>query len=107
MSKKKRGEEPRGASSGRGGGETPEEAWPNLASLSIHSHLKDWKQTPDGKRFTAELVGRGIIKYPKVLAMMKASGYSGALSFEYEGPMNRADAAREGIAYLRSVLESL
>lgn len=93
------------------GGETPEQAWPKLAPKVIHSHLKDWAwaddgrmATPDGKKFKAELVGRGFLNYPAVLAKMKASGYSGALSFEYEGPMDRKEAAREGIAYLRSLL---
>ena len=89
------------------GGETPEEAWPQLASRVIHSHLKDWAWTADGKRFTPELVGRGFIDYPTVLAKMKASCYPGALSFEYEGSMDRVKAACEGIAFLRSVLESV
>ncbi|MEW6358533.1 MAG: sugar phosphate isomerase/epimerase family protein [Planctomycetota bacterium] len=96
------------------GGETPEAAWPKLAPKTIHSHLKDWAwaddgrlSTPDGKKFKSELVGRGFINYPDVLAKMKASEYDGILSFEYEGPRNRAEAAREGIAYLKSVLENL
>ena len=63
--------------------------------------------TPDSRHFRPALVGRGFIDYPTVLTLMNGSGYTGALSFEYEGPMNRADAAREGIAYLRSVLETL
>jgi sugar phosphate isomerase/epimerase len=96
------------------GGETPQEAWPILASKTIHSHVKDWcwaedgrHATPDGRRFSPELVGRGFIDYPAVFAAMKSSGYEGVLSFEYEGPRDRADSAREGIAYLRSVLESV
>ena len=96
------------------GGETPEEAWPKVQPRTIHSHLKDWAwtadgrlSTPDGKHFTAELVGRGFLDYPAILAAMKASGYTGALSFEYEGPMNRAEAAREGLGYLQSVLDSI
>lgn len=96
------------------GGEATEDAWPRLAAKTIHSHLKDWAwdengrlSTPDGRHFSPELVGRGIVDYPAVLALMKRSGYGGALSFEYEGGMNRAEAAREGIASLRSVLESI
>jgi len=96
------------------GGETPQEAWPALVSKVIHSHVKDWRwdkdgrlSTPEGRRFGPELVGQGILDYPAVFSAMKASGYQGALSFEYEGPRNRAEAAREGIAYLRSVLESI
>ena len=96
------------------GGETPEQAWPVVASKTIHAHVKDWRwtedgrqNTPDGRRFDPELVGQGILDYPAVFAAMKASGYQGALSFEYEGPRDRAEAAREGIAYLRSVLESV
>jgi sugar phosphate isomerase/epimerase len=96
------------------GGETPQQAWPALAAKTIHSHVKDWRwaddgrlSTPDGRRFGPELVGDGILDYPAVFAAMKASNYRGALSFEYEGPRDRAIAAREGIAYLRSVLESL
>ena len=95
------------------GGETPEEAWPNLASTAIHCHAKDWAwadegrhSTPDGKRFNPELVGRGIIDYPAVIALMKASHYAGIVSFEYEGALDRVEAAREGIAYLRSLCES-
>jgi len=97
------------------GGETPEEAWPRLASRVIHAHLKDWRwsdgenghPTTDGRRLVPELVGRGILDYPGILAMMKADGFDGVLSFEYEGNMDRAQAAREGIGYLRSVLEAL
>ena len=96
------------------GGETPLEAWPALASKTIHSHVKDWgwteqgrQSTPDGRRFGPEIVGRGFIDYPAVLAAMTSSGYEGVVSFEYEGTRSRAEAAREGIAYLRSVLESV
>ncbi len=96
------------------GGDRPEDAWPKLDGRVIHSHLKDWQwaddgrhATPDGRRFNPELVGRGIIDYPTVLRQMKESGYAGALSFEYEGPMNRAQAAREGIAYLKDALAQL
>ena len=95
------------------GGETPEEAWPKLASAVIHCHAKDWAwaedgqhSTPDGKRFDPELVGRGIIDYPTVIALMEASQYAGVVSFEYEGPLDRVEAAREGLAYLRSLCES-
>jgi len=94
------------------GGEEPGQAWPRLASRAIHCHAKDWRwdaegrhSTPDGRRFSPELVGRGILDYPSLLKQMAASGYEAAVSFEYEGPMDRADAAREGIAYLRSLLE--
>jgi sugar phosphate isomerase/epimerase len=76
--------------------------------------LKDWRwaeggrlSTPDGQRFDSELVGQGILDYPAVLAAMKASGYQGALSFEYEGTRDRVEAAREGIAYLQSVLDTV
>ena len=96
------------------GGETPQQAWPVVASKTIHSHVKDWRwtdggrqSTPDGRRFDPELVGQGILDYPVVFSAMKAAGYQGALSFEYEGPRDRTEAAREGIAYLRSVLESI
>ncbi|NOZ24244.1 MAG: sugar phosphate isomerase/epimerase [Planctomycetes bacterium] len=96
------------------GGQTPEDAWPHVVDKTIHSHLKDWAWaddgrhiTSDGRRFNPELVGQGIIDYPTVLAGMKASGYDGVLSFEYEGPRDRAEAAREGIAYLRSVLKGI
>ncbi|NOY80340.1 MAG: sugar phosphate isomerase/epimerase [Kiritimatiellaeota bacterium] len=96
------------------GGETPQEAWPALAEKTIHAHLKDWIWdddgrlcTPDGRRFRPELVGRGIIDYPTVLGQMKTSGYEGALSFEYEGGLDRRAAVREGIAYLRRLLDCL
>ncbi len=96
------------------GGETPQQAWPALAEKTIHAHLKDWTwddsgrlSTPDGRRFRPELVGHGIIDYPTVLRQMKAAGYNGALSFEYEGSLDRKTAAREGIAWLRSLLESI
>jgi len=96
------------------GGETPEEAWPRLADKVVHAHLKDWRwddqgplSTPDGRRFSPELVGRGFINYPAVLAQMKASRYEKALSFEYEGAMDRFEAARQGIAYLQAVLAAL
>jgi len=96
------------------GGESPETAWPRLRDKVIHCHLKDWRwtdgetghPTPDGRRLTPELVGQGIIDYPALLAMIKRSGYEGVLSFEYEGPRDRADAAGEGVEYLRSVWDN-
>jgi sugar phosphate isomerase/epimerase len=90
----------------------------NVAGSRVaHAHAKDWMALPPdaqkgipsraGKRVIGTVVGQGILDYPRILAALKAIGYQGFLSFEYEGERDPIEAAREGMAYLRKQLQSL
>jgi sugar phosphate isomerase/epimerase len=66
----------------------------------VHVHLKDW--TPE--RVGAPL-GAGIVDLAAVVATLRSLGYDGYLSVEYEGPADPRDAVRQGVDYLRRLLE--
>jgi sugar phosphate isomerase/epimerase len=77
----------------------------------VHAHAKDWELMPPdsearltsrgGKKYQGAVTGRGVIDYPAVFAALRAMHYEGYVAFEYEGPDDQIEAAREGMAYLR------
>ncbi len=96
------------------GGDDPVAALDAFADRIVNCHVKDWEyhpdgriQLPDGSLIRGGLHGEGLLDHRAILSALVASGYDGWLAFEYEGPLNHLDATRRGIAYLRSVLESL
>lgn len=82
----------------------------------VHAHAKDWELLPpdaedriasrSGKRYVGTVVGSGVIDYPAVFAALRAMSYDGFLSFEYEGRGDQVEAARQGMAYLRRMMEA-
>ncbi len=85
-----------------------------VKSRVVHAHAKDWEPLPpetdlgltarSGRKYVGTVVGQGILDYPAIIAALKAMDYQGFLSFEYEGRGDPVQAAREGMAYLRSLL---
>jgi sugar phosphate isomerase/epimerase len=85
-----------------------------VAPKVVHAHAKDWRRlsygslfglpSRAGHRYVGAVVGKGVINYPAVIAALKQMGYPGYLSFEYEGPEDQIQAARDGCAYLRSLI---
>jgi sugar phosphate isomerase/epimerase len=74
----------------------PTEAAKALADLVALVHLKDFrKATPadiehvykglDGVSFTGAVVGEGQVDLPAITALLRAAGYTGWLSLEFEG----------------------
>jgi sugar phosphate isomerase/epimerase len=95
--------------------EDPVDTWNAMKAKVIHAHLKDWTcadfdKPPrgiKGKDYKPALVGQGLLPYPRLLAAMKASGFTGCLAFEYEGKEDRIEMARQGIRYLQEMLAAL
>lgn len=83
------------------------------------SRLKDWVEVPpdapnqdpfecantEGRRFTGELLGEGILDLPAAIRELKQLDYQGYVSIEYEGHKEPRDATRQGVEYVRSLLE--
>ncbi|MGD8237905.1 MAG: sugar phosphate isomerase/epimerase family protein [Armatimonadota bacterium] len=86
-----------------------------MAPRTVHAHAKDWELLPAdaeprirsraGKRYVGTIVGTGVIDYPAVIGALRNMNYEGFLSFEYEGRGDQIEAARQGMAYLRGMME--
>jgi len=97
------------------GDEDPVEFLHAIKSRLAHAHAKDWKLLPAdsearltsraGKKYVGEVVGSGVLDYPAIIAALKALDYQGFLAFEYEGTGDPVAAARQGMAYLRGLVE--
>jgi sugar phosphate isomerase/epimerase len=72
------------------GKESPEEAVKLCGPYIFHCHYKDWKIGPEGSR-EACLMGEGDIPWERFFRALKASGYDGSLSDEYERYWHPAD----------------
>jgi sugar phosphate isomerase/epimerase len=77
-------------------GQDPVEAARELADVVALVHLKDFRHaTPedtvhlykglDGTTFTGTVTGEGLVNLPEVVSILRAAGYTGWLSLEYEG----------------------
>jgi len=97
------------------GGDDPVAAVAAFGDRIVNCHVKDWEpdpdqgriRLPDGTWIRGGLHGAGLLDHRAILSALVASGYDGALAFEYEGPLDHLDATRTGIAYLRGVLDDL
>jgi sugar phosphate isomerase/epimerase len=96
-------------------GDDPVDAVNALAPYICNAHLKDWESCPppshlhlaDGTPIRGGRHGQGILDQPAILAALHENGYDGFLAFEYEGPLDHAQATREGMAYLRDIVAGL
>jgi sugar phosphate isomerase/epimerase len=83
-----------------------------------HVHLKDWHVAParatplegeypglDGRWFRGAALGEGVVDLRSVVTALRAHGYTGYVSVEYEGTEDPRAAVRRGVAYARSLLE--
>ncbi len=85
-----------------------------IQSRIAHVHAKDWEPLPpdadygltarSGKKYVGTVVGQGVLDYPAIIHALKAIGYKGFVSLEYEGRGNPVAAVREGMAYLRELI---
>jgi len=66
------------------------------------------RRLPGGGRhpYLGEVLGEGVLNLPGALALLRRLGYQGWVSVEYEGVGDPLDAARRGVAYLRSLMEA-
>lgn len=66
-------------------GETPVESWKAIGSHVRHVHIKDSVDTPSARHpYTYVLPGTGQMPGPEVVSILKAAGYSGGISLEWE-----------------------
>ena len=91
------------------------------APYAFHVHAKDflyksgrepmpgegWFDTRGGNHVRGTIVGHGVIPVPQCVAMLRAAGYDGWLSYEFEGMEDNLTALRTGLAYLRRVVAAL
>ena len=97
-------------------GEDPNAALGRVWGRVAHVHCKDWRLVPEDedtkrycvgahdKHYQGVVCGEGLMDYPANFAALEQRGYTGYLSFEYEGVGDQLDAARRGIANLRALL---
>ena len=94
--------------------EDPNAAMERVWDKVVHVHCKDWRKLPldaeqgfigsDGNRYVGEVCGEGEMDYAANIAEIKRRGYTGYLSFEYEGKGDPKEAARKGLANIRALL---
>lgn len=76
--------------------QNPTDAARALADMAALVHLKDFRHARpdetahvykglDGTGFTGAVVGQGEVDLPAIVAILRAAGYDGWLSLEYEG----------------------
>ena len=87
------------------------------ASYAVHVHAKDflvkpadgvdpgegWFKSRSGRYLRGTVVGHGAIPVKQCLTILKAAGYQGYVSLEFEGKEENLYALRAGLAYLRKV----
>ncbi len=97
--------------------ESPLEAVTRCAPYAFHVHIKDfirksaeegapsdgWIVTRGGNFLRGTVAGHGIVPIARCIAALKAAGYDGVVSLEFEGWENLDDALTHGVAFLKKV----
>lgn len=97
------------------GDEDPVDFLRAVAPRVRHCHAKDWELLPQeaegrlhsrsGKRYVGTVVGTGVLDYPAIIAALREMDYQGFVSFEYEGRDDPAASTRQGMSYLKELIE--
>jgi sugar phosphate isomerase/epimerase len=89
------------------GGEDPMEAARILYPYTGHIHIKDLIRTGNG--YEACPVGEGVIPVEECLRFFQSKGYNGAVCYEFEAwdRMGSDQGVKEGLAYLKAILQKL
>lgn len=93
-------------------GEKPAAAIEALGNRIGFVHFKDLRRVSgesgylalDGSVFQGTVIGKGEIDMPGVVAALRAVGYDGFISLEFEGEENQVEGTRESIDFVRSIL---
>jgi sugar phosphate isomerase/epimerase len=75
------------------------DGWPSLEktlALAAHVHAKFWKVSPDGSDPSVD--------YARIVPALRAAGYDGWVSFEYEAEEPEATGIPRALAYLKRML---
>lgn len=87
------------------------------APIAVHAHAKDfhykaageylpgqgWFNTRGGNHIRGAIVGHGVVNVPECLKILKAAGYEGWLSVEFEGMEDCLMALKADIDNLREI----
>lgn len=101
--------------------ENPALAVSRLARYAFHAHAKDMLMLPfDGNiqtegyfntracnKLKGTIIGQGIVPVKQCIAILKAQGYDGTLSIEYEGSDDCIVGIEKGFKNLKSYIEEL
>lgn len=98
--------------------EDPAMAVSRVAPYVVHVHLKDMlyrsaptgsctAMTRGGNYFCGTVVGEGDVPVKKCLKIIKATGYDGFISLEYEGAEDCLTGIARGLANVKKMLEEL
>lgn len=98
--------------------EDPALAVSRVAPYAIHAHAKDMIVRPEacgtcqyatrgGNYFGGTVIGEGDIPVKRCLKILKAAGYDGFLTIEYEGAEDCISGISRGLANLRKILEEI
>lgn len=95
------------------GGDNLMEAYARLKAFVENIHIKDWESSPnaegilcwDGKYIRGGSHGKGLLEQRELLKTLKKDGYSKFLAFEYEGVLDHAEETKNGLKYLKNILE--
>lgn len=89
------------------------------APYAVHVHAKDflikpaavpspgayWFPSRQGKHLRGTIVGHGCIPLRGCVDILRAGGYDGWLSYEFEGPEENLPALAHGLSYLKQLAE--
>ena len=98
--------------------ESPAHAVSRVAPYAVHVHLKDMlvrkeptgcctAMTRGGNYFAGTVVGEGDVPVKQCLRILRAAGYDGFISLEYEGAEDCLTGIARGLANVRRFLEEL
>lgn len=98
--------------------ENPTLAVSRVAPYAIHAHAKDMNVRPEpvgccnimtrgGNYFGGTVIGEGDIPVKKCLKILKAAGYDGFLSVEYEGAEDCINGISRGLTNLKKIIEEI
>ncbi len=99
--------------------EPPLAAVTRAAPYAFHAHVKDficktaeegapsdgWIVTRGGNFLRGTVAGHGVVPIADCIAALKAAGYDGYVSLEFEGWETLEDALHHGVAFLKKVAE--
>jgi sugar phosphate isomerase/epimerase len=94
------------------------DALPTAMPYAFHVHAKDflwkdgaqerpddsWFPTRQGHHLRGTVLGHGVVSVAQCLRFVKASGYGGTVSLEFEGLESPINAIERGLAFLRKCL---
>ena len=99
--------------------EAPQHAVGIAAPWAVHVHAKDflfksgeqekpeggWLTTRGGNYLRGTVAGHGVVPVRACVNILKAAGYQGTLSLEFEGMEENLPAIEAGCAYLRKLVQ--